>query len=57
MRQYQVYAARVEGKTPERYTMDHTSRIYLTNADGQLLALFAMDTPVPDMTARIRAFL
>ena len=57
MRQYQVYAARVEGKTPEQYTMDHTSLIYLTNADGQLLALFAMDTPVPDMTARIRAFL
>ncbi|NBS11375.1 MAG: SCO family protein [Gammaproteobacteria bacterium] len=57
MRQYQVYAARVEGKTPEQYTMDHTSRIYLTNASGQLLALFSMDTPVPEITARIKAFL
>lgn len=57
MRQYQVYAARVEGKTPEQYTMDHTSRIYLTNASGQLLALFSMDTPVAEMTTRIQAFL
>lgn len=57
MRQYQVYAARIEGKTPDRYTMDHTARMYLMNPDGQLLALFSMDTEITEITARIRAFL
>ena len=56
MRRYQVYAQKV-GDDPKTYTVDHSSRIYVMDADAKLMALFSMDTEIPVMIEQVKSFL
>lgn len=42
LKQYKVYAARVQDESMSDYTMDHSSYIYLFNNDNQLRAMYRM---------------
>lgn len=47
LKQYKVYAARVQDDTMSDYTMDHSSYIYLFNNDNQLRAMYRMSDEAP----------
>ncbi len=42
LKQYKVYATKVQDETMSDYTMDHSSYIYLFNNDNQLRAMYRM---------------
>jgi protein SCO1/2 len=46
--------ARVEGATPDTYSMSHTADVYLVDANGVLRAHFPFGTGAPAMTAVLR---
>jgi protein SCO1/2 len=46
--------ARVEGATPDSYSMSHTADVYIVDADGMLRGRFPFGTEAPAMTATLR---
>ena len=46
--------ARVEGATPDTYSMSHTADVYLVDANGMLRARFPFGTEAPAMTMVLR---
>ena len=55
---YRVYFAKVENKdTPDAYTMDHSSIIYLMGADGKFLKHFTYSTDAKALAEGIAAAL
>ncbi|MBX5454990.1 MAG: SCO family protein [Acidobacteriia bacterium] len=51
---YRVYYAKVPGKDPKHYLMDHSSLIYLLDKNGKLAALFGPGTNADELAAGIR---
>ena len=49
-----VRYARVEGDTPDTYSMSHTADVFLVDANGMLRAKFPFGTDAPTMTAVMR---
>jgi protein SCO1/2 len=49
-----VRYARVEGATPDTYSMSHTADVFLVDANGRLRARFPFGTDAPAMTAVLR---
>ena len=55
---YRVYARKVtDGSDDGSYTMDHSSIIYLMDADGKFVTHFSHGTPVDTMSRRLTALL
>jgi protein SCO1/2 len=54
-REYRVYYARADGATPETYSMDHSSFVYLMAPDGRFLEVFGRDTAPETLAAALRA--
>jgi protein SCO1/2 len=46
--------ARVEGATPDSYSMSHTADVYIIDANGMLRGKFPFGTEAPAMTATLR---
>ncbi len=46
--------ARVEGATPDTYSMSHTADVYIVDANGMLRGRFPFGTEAPAMTATLR---
>lgn len=46
--------ARVEGDTPDTYSMSHTADVFVVDANGMLRARFPFGTEAPAMTAVLR---
>ena len=46
--------ARVEGATPDTYSMSHTADVYIIDANGMLRGRFPFGTEAPAMTATLR---
>ena len=51
---WSVRYARVEGATPDAYSMSHTADVYIVDANGQLRGHFPFGTEAPAMTATLR---
>lgn len=49
-----VRYARVEGATPDTYSMSHTADVYIVDANGTLRGHFPFGTEAPAMTATLR---
>ena len=49
-----VRYARVEGATPDTYSMSHTADVFLVDSNGSLRARFPFGTAAPAMTAVLR---
>jgi protein SCO1/2 len=49
-----VRYARVEGATPDTYSMSHTADVYIVDANGILRGRFPFGTGAPAMTATLR---
>jgi protein SCO1/2 len=54
---YGVYAAKVPLKSSIGYTMEHTARVYLIDAEGRLRLTYAFGTPYEDILQDIRHIL
>ena len=55
---YKVYYAKVElPDSGSRYTMDHTSLIYLMDGEGRFVDVFPHHTSAEDIAARLKGFL
>jgi len=54
---YGVYRQIVPGDNPEFYTVDHTSRLYVIDAKGNLRLTYPFGTPVADIAADLRYLL
>ncbi|GAP15183.1 uncharacterized protein SCO1/SenC/PrrC [Longilinea arvoryzae] len=54
---YGVYRQIVPGSTPETYSVDHTSRIYLIDKQGNLRATYAFGTTAEDIVSDLRYLL
>jgi protein SCO1/2 len=52
-REFRVYYAKVPPKAGETYLMDHSSFVYLLDADGRLSGLFRPDMSAADLAADI----
>lgn len=48
---------REPGAAPEIYTMDHSTGMYLLDANGRFLAKFASNAPAQEISARIRSLM
>lgn len=57
---YRVYEQKVlfdaAGKNPDDYTMNHSSFTYLMSPDGELLDVFAHNTPPQEMATALKKF-
>lgn len=51
---FRVVAERVEGKTPDSYTIDHTAGIYVFDTNGQLRLFMRPDQTVDDMAKDLK---
>ena len=56
-KEFKVYFAKVPGKTPTSYTMDHSSASYVFDARGKVRLLVRNGAGVPAWAADIRALL
>jgi protein SCO1/2 len=57
LKDYKIYAAKVEDETMTEYTMDHSSFLYFIAPDGRLLHIFKMQDTAEQMAATMRAWL
>ena len=46
---FKVYYKKVEGPTPEAYSMDHTSYIYVTDDKGEVIKVYGHDATVAEL--------
>lgn len=49
-----MYAREDDAEEPDGFTIAHTASLYLTGADGRILARFAHDTTSDDLAAALR---
>jgi protein SCO1/2 len=56
-RAYRVYYAKVQPPGSTTYTMDHSSFVYLMDAEGRFAALFRHGTPAAEIAGTIAAHL
>ena len=54
---FKVYAAKVKGDTPDRYTVDHSAILYLMGPDGRFIAHFTHGISAEDLAAGLRKHL
>jgi len=54
---FKVYAAKVKGDAPDRYTMDHSAILYLMGPDGRFVAHFTHGVSAEDLAAGLRKHL
>ncbi len=54
---FRVVANRVEGSTPNNYTIDHTAGIYVFDPNGQLRLFMRPDEPVDAMAKDLKTLL
>ena len=53
---FKIFYERVpEDAAPDRYTMGHTSQVFLFDPDGGFVRLYGYDTPATEITADLRA--
>jgi protein SCO1/2 len=57
MKAYKVYAAKVKSDDPAAYTVDHSSILYLVDAEGRFVQHFAHGTNVEDIVAGLKKHL
>lgn len=57
MKAYKVYAAKAAGATPEHYTVDHSSILYLMGPDGRFVAHFTHGATADDLVAGLKKHL
>ena len=57
LKDYKIYAAKVQDETMTEYTMDHSSFLYFIAPDGRLLHIFRMQDSAEAMTQTMRAWL
>jgi protein SCO1/2 len=51
---FKVYAAKVEGASPDDYTMDHTAVLYLMGPDGRFVAPFTHGLSAAELAAGLK---
>jgi len=54
---FKVYSAVREGKTPETYTVDHTSQMFVFDPQGRIRLVVPPGTKTRDLAADLRALL
>jgi cytochrome oxidase Cu insertion factor (SCO1/SenC/PrrC family) len=54
MKAYKVYAAKAKGESPDAYTVDHSSILYLMDRDGNFVAHFAHGTSADTLAAALK---
>ena len=56
-KEFKVFYAKVNGKTPGSYTMDHTAASYVLDAQGRLRLFVRYGSPSPDLAADLKTLL
>ena len=56
-KEFKVFYARVDGKTPGSYTMDHTAASYVLDPQGRLRLFVRYGSPPQDLAADLKALL
>jgi protein SCO1/2 len=56
-RAYRVFYQKVKGDSPDDYTMDHSSLVFLMGRDGRFLTYFGADVNADAMAAMIKKYL
>jgi protein SCO1/2 len=56
-KEFRVYAAEHEGKTPESYTVDHSAQTFAFDPQGRLRLVIAYGAPPDDIAADLRLLL
>ena len=56
-KEFRVYAAEREGRTPETYTVDHSAQIFAYDPEGRLRLMMQPGTPPDDIAADVRLLL
>ena len=56
-KEFKVFYRRVDGKTPDSYTMDHTAASYVFDPQGRLRLYVRHDIPPADLAADLRTLL
>jgi protein SCO1/2 len=54
---FKIFYAKVAGKTPTTYTLDHTAGAYVFDKDGRVRLFVRHGTPVDDVVADLRRLL
>ena len=56
-KEFRVYAAERQGRTPESYTVDHSAQIFAYDPEGRLRLMMQPGTPPADIAADVRLLL
>lgn len=56
-KEFKVFYARVDGKTPGSYSMDHTAASYVLDREGRLRLFVRYGSPPQDLVADLKALL
>ena len=56
-KEFRVYAAERQGRTPESYTVDHSAQIFAYDPEGRLRLMMQPGTPPDDIAADVRLLL
>jgi len=56
-KEFKVFYAKVDGKTPGSYTMDHTAASYVLDAKGRLRLFVRYGSPAKDLEADLKTLL
>jgi len=56
-REYKIYYKKVEGRTPDTYTLDHSAGSYIYDTKGRVRLFMHYGTSVSDLTSDIKALL
>lgn len=56
-KEFRVYAAEREGRTPESYTVDHSAQIFAYDPEGRLRLMMQPGTPPDEIAADVRLLL
>jgi len=56
-RTFRVYFQKVEGATPESYTMDHTAFYFAANDHGSVIRIFDHNLPSEKLSEQLREVL
>jgi len=56
-KEFKVFYAKVDGKTPGSYTMDHTAASYVLDPQGRLRLFVRYGSPPQDLAADLKALL
>lgn len=57
LKEYRIYAAKVQDENMNEYTMDHSSFIYFMDAEDNLLGIYRSEDPAEKIVSDVRQYL